>query len=61
MDIKKSLEELATRFDALTEKKKEHEVAIAEINEEQLRMQGEYRALNALLPQDDVAQDEVKG
>lgn len=49
MDIKKALDDLAKRFDELAEERKEHENIIANISEEQLRMQGEYRVLNSML------------
>lgn len=60
MDIKKALDDLAKRFDELAEERKEHENIIANISEEQLRMQGEYRALNSLLEHDSEDENESK-
>lgn len=53
MDIKKKMEERNKQFDSLLVEKAELEKNISLINEELLRLQGEYRMLQELLPEEE--------
>lgn len=50
MDIKEKMKEKSEQFNSLLARKAEAEKDISLINEELLRLQGEYRVLNELLP-----------
>lgn len=50
MDIKKKMEEKSEQFNSLLVEKADSERRISLINEELLRLQGEYRVLQEMLP-----------
>jgi uncharacterized small protein (DUF1192 family) len=54
MDIKKKMGEKSEQFNSLLVEKAELEGRISLINEELLRLQGEYRVLQELLPPEEV-------